>query len=564
MAIPGIQEIQSLATKYSKAQLQKMAQMGLIDPTKAVMAGMMIDRIQKQNMQPPQQTVAEEVMGAPAMPQQAPQQNMPAPGIAGLPSGLPEEMAGGGIVAFADGGDTDDYADGGAVRYADRGLVDVRNDPMMRIEPRVQAQRDDVRYQILAEELRQAQARLDAGDPRAKADVEALQREMRNVKPRTNVDIPLPGISEAKAADLPKPSKPSAPSADYYQDPFGAPDYTTEGFSLKEKVAPGKPYEPSIRGMLFGYERAKPEELPPIRKPEAKIPESKKPETFAPPPVKEEVPEAKKEDRTEPPRPGLFDRLKGLGMEEPKEISMEEALGEQESAYSRLGVDKDLFTKIRQDYENTRGKFQDRADKAAGHALMMFGAGLLGARRGSEFETASKSAQQALGAYMTTMDKLAERDDKLDQSLRELSLAEDQYRRSRSDAALARVEKRREKIDQIRLENAKLEATAQIKAAEFTIDLIKTEKPALYQTLENIAAEQRAKGNPNYTTLDALRDYQGLQKTGGMTLNQALEAVQRNPLFMGKTPAEQMAEAQRMIGGAAPAGGGKVKFLGYE
>jgi hypothetical protein len=42
MAIPGIQEIQALATKYSKPQLQKMAQMGLVDPTKAVMAGMMI------------------------------------------------------------------------------------------------------------------------------------------------------------------------------------------------------------------------------------------------------------------------------------------------------------------------------------------------------------------------------------------------------------------------------------------------------------------------------------------------------------------------------------------
>ena len=117
MAIPGIQEIQALATKYSKPQLQKMAQMGLIDPTKAVMAGMMIDRIQKQNMQPPQQTVAEEVMGAPQPPQQAPQQMPQAAGVAGLPSNLPPQMAGGGIVAFADGGDIDDYADGGVVRF---------------------------------------------------------------------------------------------------------------------------------------------------------------------------------------------------------------------------------------------------------------------------------------------------------------------------------------------------------------------------------------------------------------------------------------------------------------
>ena len=112
MAIPGIQEIQALATKYSKPQLQKMAQMGLIDPTKAVMAGMMIDRIQKQNMQMPQQTVADEVLGQPAMPQQAMPQQQAQPGVAALPSGLPEEMAGGGIVAFADGGDVPGYADG--------------------------------------------------------------------------------------------------------------------------------------------------------------------------------------------------------------------------------------------------------------------------------------------------------------------------------------------------------------------------------------------------------------------------------------------------------------------
>lgn len=122
MAIPGIQDIQALATKYSKPQLQKMAQMGLIDPTKAVMAGMMIDRIQKQNMQPPQQTVADEVLGQ----QQQMMQQQAQPGVAALPSGLPEEMAGGGIVAFADGGEVPGYADGELVSAEDtfrRGLA---------------------------------------------------------------------------------------------------------------------------------------------------------------------------------------------------------------------------------------------------------------------------------------------------------------------------------------------------------------------------------------------------------------------------------------------------------
>jgi hypothetical protein len=149
--IRDIGEIQALATKYSKPQLARMAQMGLIDPTKAVMAGMMIDRITKSNMQPPQATVADEALmpvqmmnqpkpdmqAMPASPMMRPQMPptqtpstqmsptqmpvapaglgglpatpQPNAGVAALPSGI-TEMAGGGIVAFDDGGEVPGYA----------------------------------------------------------------------------------------------------------------------------------------------------------------------------------------------------------------------------------------------------------------------------------------------------------------------------------------------------------------------------------------------------------------------------------------------------------------------
>ena len=68
-----LQEIQSLATKYSKAELGRMVQMGMLDPQKAMMAGMMIQRIEAQNAQPPQTTVAQEVLGLPAVGGQQPQ-----------------------------------------------------------------------------------------------------------------------------------------------------------------------------------------------------------------------------------------------------------------------------------------------------------------------------------------------------------------------------------------------------------------------------------------------------------------------------------------------------------
>lgn len=133
MSVPGIQEIQTLAVKYSKPQLARMAQTGLIDTQKAVLAAMMRDRIAKEDAKPPTSTVAQDVMGlqppqmaqaapqqmpqmAQAALQQRPQMGMPAEAAPEMPAQMaatggltsipiPEQdYAGGGIVAFANGG----------------------------------------------------------------------------------------------------------------------------------------------------------------------------------------------------------------------------------------------------------------------------------------------------------------------------------------------------------------------------------------------------------------------------------------------------------------------------
>jgi hypothetical protein len=59
----GAPSIDSLALKYSKAQLQQMAQMGRIPPIYAVMAGMAQDRIQLNNSQAAKTTVAQDTLG---------------------------------------------------------------------------------------------------------------------------------------------------------------------------------------------------------------------------------------------------------------------------------------------------------------------------------------------------------------------------------------------------------------------------------------------------------------------------------------------------------------------
>jgi hypothetical protein len=140
-----IDEVRALATKYTKPELSNMVQMGLIEPQKAVMAGMMIDRIAKSAMSPPQTTVAQDVLGmAPTaaqgqIPQQAMQEQPPQ-----MPQQAPPQMAanGGimGMLPYSDGvaalpTNIPDYAGGGIIAFADRGAV---KDPYVVERPNLQ------------------------------------------------------------------------------------------------------------------------------------------------------------------------------------------------------------------------------------------------------------------------------------------------------------------------------------------------------------------------------------------------------------------------------------------
>lgn len=161
MAKPfSIQAPEEIAKEYAgnKQKIAQAAQMGIVDPTAAVLAGMFIDRMRSaQVMEAAQQpTVAQQVLGGGGLPQppvnaspglgavtptpspppmQAPMGAPPAPpmgmadgGLAGL--SVPDTMfdepsnggySGGGLVAFANGGMADLYDD---VEY-----VESRGDP---------------------------------------------------------------------------------------------------------------------------------------------------------------------------------------------------------------------------------------------------------------------------------------------------------------------------------------------------------------------------------------------------------------------------------------------------
>lgn len=92
--IPGSNQIHSLATKYSKPQLQQMAQMGEISPLDAVMAGMMIDRVVLSANKPPDSTVADDVFAPKTqMAGVAPGNAVPGNGGQEMPGGARQEIA---------------------------------------------------------------------------------------------------------------------------------------------------------------------------------------------------------------------------------------------------------------------------------------------------------------------------------------------------------------------------------------------------------------------------------------------------------------------------------------
>ena len=150
MAKPfSIQAPEDIAKEYAgnKQRIAQAAQMGIVDPTAAVLAGMFIDRMRgaqtQEGTNPP--TVAQQVMGgapsAPSAPSPAtgglgttpqaapPMAPMPAPQAPQAAQG-PMGMAAGGIAglpvpgAMFDEPDNGGYAGGGLVAFADGGGID--------------------------------------------------------------------------------------------------------------------------------------------------------------------------------------------------------------------------------------------------------------------------------------------------------------------------------------------------------------------------------------------------------------------------------------------------------
>jgi hypothetical protein len=464
--IPGIQEIKALALKYSKKQLANMAQTGLIDPQKAVMAGMMRDRIAKEDMQPPTSTVAQDALGLAPAPQIPPQMGMqpppqmaqaqpqpqpqtPAPqmgapvqqppvmaasgGVTSLPVDI-ADYAGGGIVAFGDGGDVPGYAgaEGSVVRTPRYG---------MRFE--------------------------DLPIYSAPSGQQVIQPAGSMGEFFSNIGTGLYNIGTGIVDLIPSGAEMNQSARD-----ITGRSGTAGGFQRIDPVT-GKPIsfgdflrlQEAERSQVPVVATAPPPAPAPAPAPKDKRGSRNRGDSTPPPPApaapnlgKSVILEAPTlptsgaflTPPTIPAPPSLptFDpnkvRVKGEDLptytaRERKEIGAARRAAEVEE-----GVDPEMYSKMIKGVEEKKGKLEKRRGEAGGEALMQFGLGLIGARRGEEFQVASKAGREALGAYKQDVKDLRAAEEKYDERIEALRMSDQQAKLTGARADVAQAEQDRQ------------------------------------------------------------------------------------------------------------------------
>jgi hypothetical protein len=397
--IPGIQEIKALALKYSKKQLANMAQTGLIDPQKAVMAGMMRDRIAKEDTQPPTTTVAQDVLGLTPPPQMGmqpqpqpqmaqaqpqPQPQMPPPqmgapveqppvmaasgGLTNIPVEV-QDYAGGGIVAFDEGGEVPGYAgDNGSVVYDPTTGMPLFGGVAVD-EPGL-----DERLGMLF-------------DP--------------NYKPYRPKPIPAQNVpttaTQTDAAPAPTPAPPRRDTT------------SRAGRNNGPRVSTG-PTGPSTSAL----KRPDPASyLPDLTQ--------LKPEAFSTR-AAQELP----------------------------------AIGKERMDYMRsMGIDPDMYNKMIEKEEGKRKELKGRKEEAKGEALMQVGLGLLGARRGQEFQTLSEAGTKGLAQLREAGKELRLAEEKLDDRVNSFRMADQQFKQTGAEKDLTKRENELNRVEAAQREAVK-------------------------------------------------------------------------------------------------------------
>ena len=448
---------EAIASEYkgNKKAIANAARMGLIDAAAALMAGMHIDRMRSAvaEEQKADTTVAQDIFGAPMQqglpqapmrpqpqqprPQMAQSQGIPgaqmaaaqpqmAPGVEGLPTGNVGNYAEGGIVAFGDGGDVPGYA--GKEESLIRAKPGYGRDfdflPIYVQQTQPPAPASDMGEALsnlgsyitgpvsdffAAPSRGSSPLRIDpnTGKPVSFGEYMRLQEAERNAAalPAATRIVADATASRASRSDEPRPAPPRREAGSRNERNSGPRESTGPATTRKSAILD----QPDL-----------PTDKPFITRPT--IPDAPVLGAFDPNKIKipgEDLPTYTERDR--------------------KAIRTERRAAELEE-----GVDPEMYAKMIKGVEDKKGKLAKRKGEAGGEAFMNFGLGLMGARKGEEFQTISKSGKEALGIYKQDVKDLRAAEEKYDERIEALRMSDQQAKLTGARADQAQVEQDRQ------------------------------------------------------------------------------------------------------------------------
>jgi hypothetical protein len=223
-----------------------------------------------------------------------------------------------------------------------------------------------------------------------------------------------------------------------------------------------------------------------------------------------------------------------------------------------------MFRRMREEDASQKGDFAKRREEAKGEALLMAGLGLMGARRGQEFEVFSNASRQALMQYKSDLNDIRKSETDLRKAARELEMAEAAAKRSRSEKAQDRFARKEEQYNAALFERDKNYNQTVLKLADFIQDDKKVDRETATRmaiaeldskTRKDIAVMQERgaaarasmpgseekiinslladlrKTRPEATLSDAMAIYRGLGKPQNtLSYEEALKLAMNDPL----------------------------------
>jgi hypothetical protein len=189
----------------------------------------------------------------------------------------------------------------------------------------------------------------------------------------------------------------------------------------------------------------------------------------------------------------------------PEQVDLAKAAGMRTESERQAGFDPDMYKKLRDEEMAGKEDIGKQREEAKGMAALQFGLGLMGARKGQEFQAASAAGQQALAQYGNTIKDIRASEKEMKKAARDLTMAENSYKKSNADKDLSRVEESKKQLqahqDNIAaLQNNAVKLGEDIYKTDSTnaAHLLATDKNNLTQkdiTKMNISAQKALHGN---------------------------------------------------------------------